>query len=110
MVGTEFGRIELWNFKRGTLVASYTAHGEENDGISQIMEIKTKNSYIRDAMSQSFQDLRAFKILATSAHGSSKVKYWKYYPFPFNNDMVLQFDMKASMKRGITHMYENSST
>jgi len=72
------------------------------------MEIKTKNKYIRDAQSQFFQDLTAFKILATSVHGSSKVKYWKYYPF--NNDMVLHFDVETSMKRGITHMYENSST
>lgn len=76
LLGTEGGKIEHWDIAKESCENIYDAHPESNEGISCILEIKSKSELLTgEPNSAEFE--KEFKLLATSSLGAKEFRLWK---------------------------------
>lgn len=76
LVGTEGGKIEHWQVDECVCKKIYDAHPESAEGISAIVELKTKSALLRGEIWQDDVEPE-FKLLATSSFGAKEFRLWK---------------------------------
>ena len=76
LVGTEGGKIEHWQVDEQVCKKIYDAHPESAEGISSLLELKTKSDLLRGEIWQ--EDVEPeFKLIATASHGAKEFRLWK---------------------------------
>ena len=76
LVGTEGGKIEHWQVDEQVCKKIYDAHPESAEGISSILELKTKSELLRGEMWN--EDVEPeFKLIATASRGAKEFRLWK---------------------------------
>ena len=76
LVGTEGGKIEHWQVDDQVCKKIYDAHPESSEGISSILELKTKSELLRGEMWNEDAELE-FKLIATASRGAKEFRLWK---------------------------------
>ena len=76
LVGTEGGKIEHWTVDNGECKKIYDAHPESSEGISSILELKTKSELLRGEMWNEDAEPE-FKLIATASRGAKEFRLWK---------------------------------
>lgn len=76
LVGTEGGKVEHWQVDEQVCKKIYDAHPESAEGISAILELKTKSDLLRGEIWQ--EDVEPeFKLIATASLGAKEFRLWK---------------------------------
>jgi len=76
LVGTEGGKIEHWQVDEQVCKKIYDAHPESSEGISSMLELKTKSELLRGEMWNEDAEPE-FKLIATASRGAKEFRLWK---------------------------------
>jgi hypothetical protein len=74
VVGTEGGKLEIWNIEQKKIVKYLDAHSDCNKGISSIIELKNPSPLIIGERGVTNPEIR---YIVTSAFDKAEFKIWK---------------------------------
>jgi WD40 repeat protein len=74
VVGTEGGKMEIWNIEYKKIVKFIDAHGDCNEGISSIVELKNPSYLIRGERKEADPNVR---FVISAGFDKNEFKIWK---------------------------------
>jgi hypothetical protein len=107
LVGTEGGKIEHWVIDVSECKKIYDAHPESSEGISAMLELKTKSELLRGEVYS--EDVpQTFKLIATASKGAKEFRLWKLNLATCAIDPYLKIE--TTIADGIKYLLESSDT
>lgn len=107
LVGTEGGKIEHWVIDESVCKKIYDAHPESSEGISSILELKSKSALLRGEV---YDDDAppTFKLIATASRGAKEFRLWKLNLATAAIEPYLKIE--TTITDGIQFLLESSDT
>jgi len=91
LVGTQNGKIEMWNIDASKIVKYIDAHSESKAGISSIVELKDPSYLIRGERTEPNPEIR---YIVTTCFDKNEFKIWKISPKGTHNRPEISFHIK----------------
>ena len=94
LVGTQNGKIEMWNIDAGKIVKYIDAHSESKAGISSIVELKDPSYLIRGERTEPNPEIR---YIVTTCFDKNEFKIWKISPKGTHNRPEISFPSSSKI-------------
>lgn len=105
LFGIEGGKIEYWSIDNGQCQKIYEAHPESDEGISQLLELKTESELLRGEASKTNSNI---KLLATASLGAKEFRLWKLDLTSKTLNPYLKIE--TTIEGGIRYLIESNRT